>query len=58
MSRRLTYDEVKRRIEENNCILISKEYKNINTPLELQCSCGNKFHKTLKIMSAKGFFYV
>lgn len=37
---KLKYQDVKEYIESKNCHLISKEYKNNNTKLEIQCSCG------------------
>lgn len=39
MARRLTYNEVKEFIENKGCKLISKEYKNNATKLEIRCSC-------------------
>lgn len=44
MPRKLTYKEVKHYIEvesESGCTLLSKEYKNANTNLELKCKCGD-----------------
>lgn len=44
--RRLSYEDVKRYIENDSlsqCKLISKEYKNNRTKLEIKCKCGNKF---------------
>ena len=43
MARRKSYDEVKEYISEHNCELLSKEYKNNNTKLDVKCSCGNIF---------------
>ena len=43
MARKKTYDEVKEYISEHNCELLSKEYKNSNTKLDVKCSCGNIF---------------
>lgn len=48
MPRALTYKEVKQFIEiESNsgCRLLSTEYKNSNTKLEIQCSCGEVFYR-------------
>jgi len=39
---KLTYDYVKKIFEKENCILLSKEYKNARTHLDYICSCGNK----------------
>ena len=41
MGQKFEYEEVKRFFEENNCKLLSKEYKNARTHLKYQCSCGN-----------------
>ena len=43
MARKKTYNEVKEYISEHNCELLSKEYKNNNTKLDVKCSCGNIF---------------
>lgn len=44
---RLTYDYVKKYIEERNFILISKEYKNARDKIEVECcKCGYKFSPT------------
>ena len=51
-----SYEEVKKLIESNGSVLISKEYKNSVTPLNIKCGCGNKFNKTLKIMKKSGLF--
>lgn len=40
---KLRYSDVKKFIESKNCKLISTEYKNNNTKLDIQCSCGNVF---------------
>lgn len=45
-SKRLTYDEVKRFIEvesDSGCKMLSSEYKNNHTKIEIQCSCGDVF---------------
>jgi hypothetical protein len=41
MSRKLTYEEVRNYIESKGCKLISEEYINAQTKLEVQCKCGN-----------------
>ena len=41
--KKLTYEQVKEMIEQTGCELISKEYINRNTALDLKCKCGNKF---------------
>ncbi len=46
MARRFTHEEVKYFIElesGSECKLLSEEYININTKLEIQCKCGRKF---------------
>ena len=45
--KRLNYEEVKKRVEEQGCKLLSKEYVNKRTKLELKCKCGNTFYKTI-----------
>lgn len=41
-SQRLNYDFVKKFFENNDCKLLSTEYKNARTHLEYICKCGNK----------------
>ena len=41
MARRKSYDEVKEYISEHNCELLSKEYKNNNTKLDVKCVFKN-----------------
>lgn len=36
----ISYDKIKSTIEKEGCILLSKEYKGANEPLEILCSCG------------------
>jgi len=43
MSKKLTYEQVKSYIENNDYKLLSKEYKNSKTNLSLQCPEGHKF---------------
>jgi hypothetical protein len=40
LTRRLLYEDVKRKFEENDCKLLSVEYKNARTPLDYVCECG------------------
>lgn len=40
---KLSYNEVKLFIESKGCKLISTEYKNNSTKLEIQCQCGNVY---------------
>lgn len=40
---KLRYSDVKKFIESKNCKLISKEYENNSTKLNIQCSCGEIF---------------
>lgn len=45
-TKKLTYEHVKNYIEiesESECKLLSEEYKGNKSPLDLMCSCGNKF---------------
>jgi len=42
MSFRKSYEEVKKIFEDNNYILLSKEYKNNKIPLEFTCNKGHK----------------
>lgn len=51
-----SYEDVKKLVEANGNKLISKEYKNNTTPLNIKCVCGNEFNKTLKIMKKSGLF--
>jgi len=39
---KLTYEFVKQYFEDNDCILLSKEYYRAHDPLEYICKCGNK----------------
>ena len=43
MGKKLTYEEVKRRIETDEYKLISDEYVNNNTKLEIKCNKGHIF---------------
>lgn len=47
MAKKLKYDEVKEIIEKEKCILISKEYINVNSILEIKCQCGDIFKTSL-----------
>lgn len=58
-----SFESVKSFIENAGCRLLSMEYKNANTPMSLQCKCGEKWktnyhtfkrskHKACKICSA------
>lgn len=51
MSRRLTYDEVQRRIEARGCKLLSKEYYRNSDKLDIQCSKGHVFQMKLNDFS-------
>jgi len=44
---KLSYEEVKRRIEIKGNELLSTEYKNNNTKLKLKCKCGEIFYRKL-----------
>ena len=41
--RKLSYEEVKEFIEGNGCKLLSTEYKNNSSKLEIRCACGKVF---------------
>ena len=47
MSKRLSYEEVKNIIESKGCKLLSTEYINRHSKLDIQCACGEPFKKTL-----------
>lgn len=46
-----TYDDVYNLLKENGCELLSKEYINNSSKLEVTCSCGKIFKKTLDSMN-------
>lgn len=49
MPKRLTFEEVNNFVEtktEGRCKILSSEYKNVETPLLLRCSCGKTFKRT------------
>lgn len=46
MPKKLMLEEVKKYVEENNCILISEEYKGLKENMEFKCACGNNFTTT------------
>lgn len=52
---KLSFDFIRNFIKENNCLLISKEYKNVDTPLKIQCSCGCVFNSTFSNFKKKKF---
>lgn len=45
-TKRLKYEDVKDFIESRGCKLISKNYTNCDSPLEIQCRCGNRYMRT------------
>src|SRR4051812_34676850 len=45
--RKFTYKSVKKLFKKENCILLSKEYKNSMEKLEYICSCGNRSYTRL-----------
>ena len=45
-SKRFSYEDVKNFIESQGCKLISSSYINVDSPLEIQCRCGNKYIRT------------
>lgn len=47
---KLTYEQVKKYIEDLGCKLLSEEYKNTTTPLIIQCECGRIFERKFKIL--------
>lgn len=42
---RKTYEQVKADIENTDCKLVSKEYRNTKTKLDIECVCGHIFSK-------------
>lgn len=58
MPKRLTYKYIKSYIETNSngqCKLLSKEYVNNTTPLQLKCKCGNIFERKFNKLSLGRF---
>jgi hypothetical protein len=62
--RKFTFEHVKQSIENTGCKLLSNSYSDANTPLKIQCKCGEIWnvdfhvfarskHKACKICSAK-----
>ena len=47
MSKKLSYKQVKKEVEDKECELISKEYRNIDAPLIIKCKCGREYSRTL-----------
>lgn len=45
MGKKLSYEEVKNYIESKGCKLISKEYKNCDTKIDIQCKCGKIYQR-------------
>lgn len=45
--KKIKYENIKKYIENNNCELLSKTYKNSNTLLKIQCKCGKIFYRSL-----------
>ena len=50
MAKKLTFEVVKKYIEDLNCILLSEKYINSTTPLKIQCECGEVFERKFKII--------
>lgn len=50
MSSSIKIADVREKLKENGLILLSTEYKNLITPLEVQCSKGHIFHDTWKAL--------
>ncbi|MGE7840748.1 HNH endonuclease [Lysinibacillus sp. NPDC093712] len=50
-NQRMSYEDVSRKFNDANCILLSKEYINKNTKLEFICSCGERHSTTLSSFS-------
>lgn len=44
----LNFEDVKSKIEEFNCKLLSNEYRNTKDKLEIKCSCGDIFYKSFE----------
>lgn len=53
---RMTYKEVKDVLSLHGVELISKEYKNTTTPINMICKCGKPFSKIMKIMKKSGLY--
>ena len=53
---RMTYKEVKDVLSLHGVELISKEYKNTTTPINMICKCGIPFCKIMKIMKKSGLY--
>ena len=53
LTKKLTYLEVKNTIEITGCKLISTEYINSKTKLEIECKCGNKFQASYEKFTRK-----
>lgn len=49
-AKRYSYQEVKEIVEKDGCRLISKEYTNTKSQLDLICKCGKPFHTRLEII--------
>ncbi|MDD4779018.1 MAG: hypothetical protein PHT02_00245 [Tissierellia bacterium] len=56
MSRKLSYEEVKNYIESKGCKLISGEYINNSTKLEIQCSCNKIFKNSFNEFCNKRYY--
>ena len=53
MPKKLTYEVIKKEIEKENYILLSKEYVNNRTPLEMICDCGHHIYMRYDNFKAK-----
>lgn len=51
---KISIEEVKCAVEKDGCILISTEYKNLETDLEIQCEKGHTFFKKYKAIRKDG----
>lgn len=56
MVKRYNFKEVKEIIEKQDSILLSEEYINTVTPLNIKCKCGDIFTKKLKVMNKSGWY--
>lgn len=55
MAKKYTQEEIKEKLKNNNCELLS-EYKNNTSKLKLRCKCGEIFYKSFKIMNGSNHF--
>lgn len=52
---KLTYEEIKQRVEESGCILLSEDYINSKTKMSYVCKCGETIEKTMNAFSSSPY---